>query len=115
MSELLVTISTGISAFVATNVDDLIVLTLLFSQINSTFRLKHIVFGHYLEFVTLVTASLPGFIGSSYLPQPLLGVVGLIPIAVAMNHFVSEKTSSLVFCRLLAHPTPCDRSNPDSL
>jgi cadmium resistance protein CadD (predicted permease) len=47
MKELVTAIPTGITAFTATNLDDLVILTLLFSQVNTSFRCRHIVNGHY--------------------------------------------------------------------
>ncbi|WP_416212816.1 hypothetical protein [Nostoc sp. LEGE 12450] len=52
MSELITDIPTGITAFIATNLDDLVILILLFSQANATFRRQHIVIVQYLGFCT---------------------------------------------------------------
>ena len=64
MSGLVTAIPTGLTAFSATNIDDIVILTLFFSQVNAAFRRRHIVVGQYLGFGTLVLASLPGFFGS---------------------------------------------------
>jgi cadmium resistance protein CadD (predicted permease) len=58
MHSFVTAIPTGIAAFTATNLDDLVILTLLFSQVNATFRHRHVVIGQYLGFCTLVIASL---------------------------------------------------------
>ena len=92
MSGLVSAISTGVTAFGATNIDDLVILTLFFSQINDTLRRWHIVIGQYLGFAALVIASLPGFFGGLILPRPWLGLLGLLPILIGIGcWFDSEK------------------------
>jgi cadmium resistance transport/sequestration family protein len=85
MSELVTAITTGLTAFSATNIDDLVILILFFSQVNGTFRRRHIVIGQYLGFTALVLASLPGFFGGLIVPQYWIGRLGLIPITIGLN------------------------------
>lgn len=87
MTNLTTAFSTGITAFIATNLDDILILLLFFSQINTLFRRRHIVAGQYLGFAALVLACLPGFFGSMLFPRPWIGLLGLIPIAIGMNRF----------------------------
>ncbi|MBU7586059.1 MAG: cadmium resistance transporter [Nostoc sp. TH1S01] len=95
MNEIITSIPTGITAFTATNLDDLVILTLLFSQVNTSFRCRHIVIGQYLGFSTLVIASLVGFLGGLILPSQLIGFLGFAPIAIGLNRLLnSEKDSS---------------------
>jgi len=61
MNELVAAIGTGVTAFTATNIDDIVILLLFFSQVNASFRRHHIVVGQYLGFTVLVIFSLPGF------------------------------------------------------
>jgi cadmium resistance transport/sequestration family protein len=85
MGELITAIPTGLTAFTATNMDDILILLLFFSQVNAAFRGRHIVTGQYLGFAALVVASLPGFFGSMLLPRPLIGLLGILPIALGFN------------------------------
>lgn len=85
MNEVVTAITTGIFAFIATNIDDFVILLLLFSQVNATFRRWHIVVGQYLGFGGLVIASFPGFLGSLIVPPHWIGLIGLIPIAIGLN------------------------------
>ncbi|MBV9389819.1 MAG: cadmium resistance transporter [Chroococcidiopsidaceae cyanobacterium CP_BM_ER_R8_30] len=94
MSELVTAIPTGIAAFTATNLDDLVILTLLFSQVNATFRRRHIVVGQYLGFTALVCVSLAGFFGSLVLPSHLIGLLGLVPIALGLNQWLNQDSDS---------------------
>ncbi|MBD2339911.1 cadmium resistance transporter [Calothrix sp. FACHB-156] len=89
MNELITAIPTGITAFAATNLDDLVILTLLFSQANATFRHRHIVIGQYLGFCTLVIASLFGFLGGLILPSHWIGLLGLVPITIGFNRLIN--------------------------
>ncbi|BAY34510.1 cadmium resistance transporter [Nostoc carneum NIES-2107] len=89
MNELITAIPTGITAFVATNLDDLVILTLLFAQANATFRHRHIVIGQYLGFCTLVIASLFGFFGGLILPSHWIGLLGLVPITIGFNRLIN--------------------------
>lgn len=109
MQELIQAMITGITAFAATNIDDILILVLLFaqtsppinSQINSPtnspqtnenqlVRPQHIVAGQYLGFGVLVLASLPGFVGGFMVPRPWLGWLGLVPIAIGISQLLQN-------------------------
>ncbi|MCG6134696.1 MAG: cadmium resistance transporter [Nostoc sp. LLA-1] len=92
MNELLTAISTGLTAFVATNLDDILVLSLFFSQINTCFRRRHIVIGQYLGFSTLVVASLPSFFGKFILPEAWIGLLGMVPIMIGIHRLFHQET-----------------------
>ena len=91
MTELLTAIPTGLMAFTATNMDDIIMLLLFFSQVNAVFRKQHIVAGQYLGFGALVLASLPGFFGSLVFPRPWIGMLGIIPIAIGISRLLNPE------------------------
>ncbi|MGM3307137.1 cadmium resistance transporter [Anabaena sp. WFMT] len=93
MSGLLTAIPTGLTAFAATNLDDIVVLSLFFSQINTCFRNRHIVFGQYLGFSALVVASLPSFFGKFILPDSWIGLLGIIPIIIGINRLLNQETN----------------------
>jgi cadmium resistance transport/sequestration family protein len=93
MSGLITAIPTGITAFIATNLDDLVILTLLFSQVNTTFRRRHIVAGQYLGFTALVVASLFGFFCGLIIPEQWIGLLGLVPMAIGINQLFNNDSS----------------------
>jgi cadmium resistance transport/sequestration family protein len=95
MSGIVTTIPTGLTAFCATNLDDILVLLVLFSQVNNSFRRRHIVAGQYLGFTILVLASLPGFFGSLILPKPWIGLLGIVPIVIGISRLLEEQTDNL--------------------
>ncbi|HEY9694445.1 MAG TPA: cadmium resistance transporter [Oculatellaceae cyanobacterium] len=92
MSEFLPAISTGLASFTATNIDDIVILSVFFSQVNAIFRRRHIVTGQYLGFGALVGASLPGFFGSLIIPQDYIGILGVVPIAIGLNRWLNPDT-----------------------
>lgn len=94
MSNLPAAISTGITAFTATNLDDIVILMLFFSQVNSLFRQRHIVTGQYLGFGALVFASLPGFFGGLLVPQAWIGLLGVVPIAIGVSRLLNPDDES---------------------
>jgi cadmium resistance transport/sequestration family protein len=89
MNELFTALSTGLTAFTVTNLDDLVLLTLFFSQVNAAFRTRHIIIGQYLGFCVLLLVSLPGFLGASVLPRHWIGLLGLIPVAIGLSKLVN--------------------------
>lgn len=91
MSELISAIFAGVTAFIATNLDDLVILMLFFAQTNAVFRPKHIVVGQYLGFGALILASLPGFFGGLMVPKPWIGLLGLIPIAIGLYQLIHQE------------------------
>lgn len=92
MNGLIQAILTGTTAFVATNIDDIILLMLFFAQVNSTFRSRHIVLGQYLGFTGLIIASLPGFFSGLILPRPWIGLLGILPIAIGIHALIHPDT-----------------------
>jgi cadmium resistance protein CadD (predicted permease) len=97
MDELFTAFSTGIVAFIATNIDDIVILLLFFSQVNANFRPWQIVAGQYLGFTTLILLSLPGFLGGIVIPPRLIGLLGLIPIIIGISNLVNQETTTEEF------------------
>lgn len=104
MQELIQAIATGVTAFAATNIDDLLILVLLFAQINSQqnnspapdqqlVNRQEIIIGKYLGFGVLILASLPGFVGGFVVPRPWLGWLGLVPMAIGISHLLQNSTT----------------------
>lgn len=83
-------IISGVVAFVATSIDNLVILTIFFSQLNIRFRWQHIVGGLYLGFTALVLVSLPGFFGGMLIPRPIIGLLGLVPIAMGVSQWLKR-------------------------
>jgi cadmium resistance transport/sequestration family protein len=91
MSGLGTAFSAGITAFVATNIDDIIILLLFFAQVDANFRRRHIVIGQYLGFTLLILASLPGFFGGLVVPREWIGLLGVLPIAIGLKQLLNRQ------------------------
>jgi cadmium resistance transport/sequestration family protein len=85
---------TGVAAFVATNIDDLVLLMLFFAQVNSTFRKRDIFVGQYVGFMAIVLLSLPGFWGGLLISKPLIGLLGFVPIGLGIRSLIDSKRDS---------------------
>lgn len=102
---LILTILSALGSFIATNVDDIFVLMLLFSQAKaqtqSSNGLTHnmemkgnriynrdIVIGQYLGFGILVLISLLATFGVTLIPDEWVGLLGLIPIYLGVKLFI---------------------------
>ncbi len=86
MTSILSAVVTGITSFTATNIDDMAISMLLFSQTNRGFKTQDIVIGKYLGLTVLILASLPGLLGGLVLPQSWIGLLGFLPIAIGLKH-----------------------------
>ncbi|MBE9211037.1 cadmium resistance transporter [Nostoc sp. LEGE 06077] len=89
MNELITAISTGVVAFIGTNIDDIVILLLFFSQTNANFRPQHIFVGQYLGFIVLVILSLSGLLGGFVLGANWIGLLGVIPIAIGISSLIN--------------------------
>lgn len=75
-------------SFVATNIDDIFVLMLFYSQINNIMKRKHIIIGQYLGIITLTIVSIVGALGISIIKDEYIGLLGLIPIYLGIKTYV---------------------------
>ncbi|AVH69651.1 cadmium resistance transporter [Nostoc sp. 'Lobaria pulmonaria (5183) cyanobiont'] len=94
MNELVTAITTGSIAFIATNIDDIVILLLFFSQINANFRPRHIVTGQFLGFTVLLILSLPGLFGGLVLSKSWIGLLGLLPMSIGISSLVNREEDS---------------------
>ncbi|WP_392480842.1 cadmium resistance transporter [Nostoc sp. C110] len=94
MNELVTAITTGSIAFIATNIDDIVILLLFFSQINTSLRPRHIVAGQFLGFTVLLILSLPGLFGGLVLSKNWIGLLGLLPMSIGISSLVNREEDS---------------------
>lgn len=85
----------GITAFIATNIDDVVILLLFFSKVNVRFQPWQIVTGQYLGFTAIIMASLPGFLGGLVISRQWIGLLGLIPIAIGLSSLLNQGNNTL--------------------
>lgn len=85
------TIITAFVSFASTNIDDIFILTLFFSQINNDMKIKHIFIGQYLGIGFLTTISIIGALGISIIPSEYVGFLGLVPIYLGVKAYFDYK------------------------
>ena len=85
------TIITAFVSFASTNIDDIFILTLFFSQINNNIKIKHIVIGQYLGIGLLLIISIIGALGVSVAPSEYVGFLGLVPIYLGVKAYFDYK------------------------
>ena len=82
---MLTTIGSAIGLFAATNIDDIVVLTVLFlASRRGQLRPWQIVVGQYLGFITLVVISVVAALGLTIIPDEWVGFLGLIPLGIGI-------------------------------
>ncbi|VTR77191.1 cadmium resistance transporter [Cellulomonas hominis] len=83
---MLSTIAAAAGLFIATNLDDIVVLTILFAAAARGTRMRswQIVAGQYLGFIALVAASFLAALGLTVIPDEWVGLLGLIPLALGV-------------------------------
>jgi cadmium resistance protein CadD (predicted permease) len=79
-------VGVGITAFVATNIDDLFILMVFFA--TPRFPSSQIVLGQYLGMGSLIGVSLAGSLITLVLPRNLIGLIGLFPIAIGIKELL---------------------------
>ena len=95
-------IGIGVSAFAATNIDDISVLMMFFSSSYSSsmaFPVRQIVLGQYMGIGLLIAISALGSLISLVVPPYIIGLLGIVPIAIGARRLVQiiikgDKTSA---------------------
>lgn len=85
------TVVIAITAFTATNIDDMLILTIFFAQVDQRFRPRHILIGQYLGFGLIILASLPGYFGGLIIDSKWIGLLGLLPIAIGIKDLFQKQ------------------------
>lgn len=88
MEQFIETIIVGIIAFITTNIDDLFILSMLFS--NNNYDNKKIVIGQYIGILSLILVSSISYFARFLIPIEWIGLSGLIPIVLGLNMFIKK-------------------------
>ena len=75
-------------AYVVTNLDDLLVLTLFFA--HPEYRVRNVVIAEYLGIAALFAGCLAVARGTVFLPEAWIGLLGLVPILVGVRALFGE-------------------------
>jgi cadmium resistance transport/sequestration family protein len=84
------TIATAVGVFAGTDIDDIVVLTVLFLASRATGKpsTRNIVVGQYLGIAALVAVSAVVALGLLVVPQQWVGLLGLAPLALGARGLV---------------------------
>ena len=99
----------GVTAFVATNIDDLLILIAFFA--NSHFPLSQIVLGQYAGMGALLAIGIVSSLIALIVPNNLIGLIGIFPIAIGIKELLElpkngnnkESAKQLSRSRLIAY------------
>ncbi len=83
MIETLNIIIIGLSAFISTNIDDIFVLMILFS--NKDYKSFEIILGQYFGFFTLILISLTAYWLKFVVSNQFLAILGIFPIIIGIK------------------------------
>jgi cadmium resistance protein CadD (predicted permease) len=109
MGDFLDVLGIGVTAFVATNIDDLLILIAFFA--NSHFPLSQIVLGQYAGMGALLAIGIVGSLIALIVPNNLIGLIGIFPIAIGIKELLElpkngnnkESAKQLSRSRLIAY------------
>ncbi len=94
MADIAGLIAIGIAGFADTNIDDIFVLLMFFSYSSMTFPPKQIVLGQYIGIGLLVAISALGVFFSLAVPSYIIGLLGIVPIAIGIRKIVALRKKS---------------------
>jgi cadmium resistance protein CadD (predicted permease) len=83
----------GITAFIASNIDDTFILMMLFSTLR--FEARHIVIGQFIGIGVLIIISTLGALIAFVLPPFFIALMGLIPIAIGIKRLLEYKRNPI--------------------
>jgi cadmium resistance protein CadD (predicted permease) len=81
----------GFATFVATNIDDLFILMAFFA--NRRFPIFQVVLGQYVGMGSLIAVSMLGALIALILPNNLIGLIGIFPIAIGIKELLELRNN----------------------
>jgi cadmium resistance protein CadD (predicted permease) len=105
------TIIKAIISFVSTNIDDIFVLMLFFSQVSVVMKKSHIIIGQYLAIGTLTIISIIGAFGVSVIPKEYVGLLGLAPIFIGIKGLAEHRKEGSKVEDIDVHKPSKDQNN----
>jgi cadmium resistance protein CadD (predicted permease) len=79
------TVVTSILAFVSTNIDDIFILMMLFTQQSASFRKNHLIVGQFIGIIALIALSISGMLIGILFSPKYLGLLGIFPIYLGLK------------------------------
>jgi cadmium resistance protein CadD (predicted permease) len=89
MIEFIFLVFTAVAMFIATNLDDLFVLMMFFS--NKEFTAKQIVLGQYIGVMALIAISALSYFLKLVIPVNWIGLLGILPVIIGLKNLKDLK------------------------
>lgn len=87
MVDFLGLVTVGVSAFAATNIDDIFILMLFFST-SQGFQVRQVVIGQYVGIGLLTAIGVLGAFLPLLVPEYVIGLLGIAPIAIGIKKLI---------------------------
>jgi len=88
---MILTILTSILTFIATGIDEIVVLTVLFVHYKKPDAIRDIYIGQQISMLVLLIISLLAVFGIAFIPREYIGLLGLVPLGMGLKVlFVGE-------------------------
>lgn len=85
------TFLTAVLSFASTNIDDIFVLMILYSQVQNVKGIVRVVAGQYIGIGALVTLSIVGALGTQIFPPQYIGLLGFLPLFLGIRSWISYR------------------------
>ncbi len=96
MTSIFTALTAGVTSFAATNIDDLVLLTLFFAR---RIPERKIVLGQYLGFLGIISLSLVGAWAAFAIPQPWIKWLGVLPLLLGLKELLLGHRGTTVEAR----------------
>ncbi len=87
-------ILTAIATFIATGIDEIVVLTILFVHYKESHSVKDIYIGQLISMVVLLSVSLLAVFGIATIPKEWIGLLGFVPLVLGVRVLLTGDTES---------------------
>lgn len=87
-------ILTAVATFIATGIDEIVVLTILFVHYKESNSVRDIYIGQLISMVVLLAVSLLAVFGVTTIPREWIGILGFVPLALGIKVLLTGDTES---------------------
>lgn len=89
---MLTTILTSIAIFIATGIDEIIVLTIIFVEVKKPKDVRDVYIGQQISMIVLLLISLLAVFGFAQIPSEYVGFLGIIPLAEGVRILLNKNS-----------------------
>jgi cadmium resistance protein CadD (predicted permease) len=102
MIDLLIPILVAISAFIATNIDDIFLLMVFFA--HPDYKSSSVIIGQYVGIICLILICIPAYLLKSFIPPFWLALMGLIPVFLGLKQLKDMRRNKINSSSSLSEP-----------